>query len=338
MRNKRARAVVAVVGTGIIGRSWIRVFARRNYETRVYDCDPKQLSRAIAWFDEDIRLDREDGFLSAKSASNERAHIKLCRSLGEALRGASYVQENGPEDLKSKKSLYAELDRVGEPETILASSTSGHDMSEIAAGLPGANRCIVAHPVNPPHIIPVVEVLPGKLTDPAVIARTCALLEQVGQKPVLMHYYVRNFLLNRMQAALIREAIQLAERNVADVDAIDTVIREGLGLRWALMGPLGVADSNADGGVREYFTRFRQPYVEGMEDLYSTPSLDDEMIERLGNKTDAMAGAASRPQVRRWRDRMIRKIRALKEADPAPWTLPSSAIPPKRRRSGRNAA
>lgn len=320
MRNSPAKPVVAIVGTGVIGRSWSRVFARGNCETRVYDHDAKQLNGAIAWLDEDIKLDREDELLNAQRASRERACVKVCRHLREALNGATYVQENGPEDLKSKQSLYAELDRLADPGTILASSTSGQDMTEIAAGLAGASRCIVAHPVNPPHIIPVVEVLPGKLTDPDVTARTCALLENIGQKPVLMNRYVKNFLLNRMQAALIREAIQLVEREVADVNAVDTVIREGLGLRWALMGPLGVADSNADGGVREYFTRFRQPYIEGMDDLYSTPSLDDEMIERLGSRTDEMVGAASRPQVRRWRDRMIRKIRALKEADPPPWT------------------
>jgi L-gulonate 3-dehydrogenase len=184
--------------------------------------------------------------------------------------------------------------------------------------LTGAHRCVVAHPVNPPHIVPVVEVLPGKETNPEVVRRTTAFLKSVGQKPVLMNYYVKDFLLNRMQAALVREAIQLVEHGVANVDAVDTVIRDGLGLRWALMGPFGVANTNADGGVREYFTRFREAYIEGMNDLYPTPSFDEEMIERLGRGTDAMAGSAPRDGIRRWRDRMIRKIRTLKQADPQP--------------------
>ena len=111
-------------------------------------------------------------------------------------------------------------------------------MSEIAADLPGAHRCIVAHPVNPPHLIPVVEILPGVKTDPDVVTRTRDFMTSVGQKPVLMNYYVPAFLLNRMQAALLKEAINLVESGVADVDSIDTVIRDGLGLRWALMGPL----------------------------------------------------------------------------------------------------
>ena len=154
-------------------------------------------------------------------------------------------------EIELKKAIYARLDGAAAPAAILGSSTSAHDMSEIAAGLPGAHRCIVAHPVNPPHLIPVVEILPGVKTDPDVVTRTRDFMTSVGQKPVLMNYYVPAFLLNRMQAALLKEAINLVESGVADVDSVDTVIRDGLGLRWALMGPFGVANTNADGGIRE---------------------------------------------------------------------------------------
>src|SRR5262249_4697526 len=149
--------------------------------------------------------------------------------LDEALSGAGYAQESGPEDLSVKRAFFRELDRLANPSTILASSTSAMDMTEIASGLPGSARCIVAHPVNPPHVVPVVEVLPGKGTDPAVVSRTIEFLRAVGQTPVLMNFYVPGFLLNRMQAALLREAFQLVERGVADVDAVDAVIRDGLG-------------------------------------------------------------------------------------------------------------
>jgi 3-hydroxyacyl-CoA dehydrogenase len=191
-------------------------------------------------------------------------------------------------------------------------------MSEIAAGLSGARRCIVAHPVNPPHLIPVVEILPGEKTEPDVVIRTRDFMTSVGQTPVLMNFYVPAFLLNRMQSALLREAISLVESGVADVDAVDTVIREGLGLRWALMGPFGVANTNADGGIREYFTRYGQAYKDCMNELGSTPSFDPEMIERLAQGTDAMMGNAPRSEILRWRDRLIRKIRELKAKDPQP--------------------
>jgi 3-hydroxyacyl-CoA dehydrogenase len=299
--------IVAVVGTGVVGRSWMHVFARAGCQTRVYDPDPSQIERALQWL---------DGDPDAKEI--QRDLVTTYADLGEALAGVGYVQESGPEQIELKKAIYADLDDAAAPETILGSSTSAHDMSEIAAGLRGAHRCIVAHPVNPPHLIPVVEVLPGVKTDRDVVKRTLEFLTSVGQKPVLMNHYVPAFLLNRMQAALLKEAIYLVESGVADVDSVDTVIRDGLGLRWALMGPFGVANTNADGGIREYFTRYGQAYKDCMDELGPTPSFDPEMIERLGQGTDAMAGKASLPEIRAWRERLIRKLRRLKAEEPYP--------------------
>src|SRR5688572_5644882 len=158
-RVKPTIPVVAVVGTGVIGRSWVQVFARAGCETRLYDPDPAQVERALLWLDQELDADC-------------RALIRDYPDLQEALAGAGYVQESGPEQIELKKAIYARLDDVAAPAAILGSSTSAHDMSEIAAGLPGAHRCIVAHPVNPPHLIPVVEILPGVKTDPAVVTRT----------------------------------------------------------------------------------------------------------------------------------------------------------------------
>jgi 3-hydroxyacyl-CoA dehydrogenase len=292
------------------------VFARAGYQTHLYDRDPAQVEKAVQWLAEDLELDRQAGLLSADQTTALRSRVTVHDELGEALAGAGYVQESGPEQLDLKQSLYAELDRAADPSTILGSSTSALDMTEIAAGLPGARRCIVAHPVNPPHVIPAVEVLPGKQTDPAVVERTCTFLASVGQKPVRMNFYVHGFLLNRMQAALIREAVHLAESGVAEVDAIDAVIRDGIGLRWALMGPFGCANTNADGGVREYFTRYRQAYLNLMNGLGPTPSFDPALIEQLGEATDAMVNNAPRAEIRRWRDKMVTKIRALKKENP----------------------
>jgi 3-hydroxyacyl-CoA dehydrogenase len=157
-----------------------------------------------------------------------------------------------------------------------------------------------------------VEVLPGQATDPAVVERTCAFLARVGQTPVRMHRYVPGFLLNRMQAALVAEAIRLVETGVADVAAVDAVIRDGLGLRWALMGPFGTANTNADGGVREYFTRYGPAYRALIDDLGPAPSFDPATIERIGQQTDAMTGDVPLAEQRRRRDELVRKIRALK--------------------------
>jgi L-gulonate 3-dehydrogenase len=306
---------VTVVGTGVIGRSWVQVFARAGCQTCLYDRDPKQVEKALALLSRDLKQDVLEGF---QSASRAEACLRLVTShsaLKEALAGSGYVQESGPEQIEMKRAIYSELDHLADPSTILASSTSAIDMTEIASGLRGASRCIVAHPVNPPHIVPVVEILPGKETEPRVVKRTTEFLHAVGQTPVLMNFFVPGFLLNRMQAALVREAIHLVESGVADVNSVDAVIRDGLGLRWALMGPFGVANTNADGGVREYFTRYRGAYTEIMNDLGPTPAFEPDQIERWGQATDAMVGETPREQIHSWRDRMVRKIRMLKQDD-----------------------
>jgi 3-hydroxyacyl-CoA dehydrogenase len=306
------------VGTGVIGRSWAAVFLSAGADTRMYDSDPAKLSQAADWLREELDSDCREGLLTAADAEQRRARIRPCDTLAAALAGARYVQESGPEQIEKKREIYAALDPLADPTSILASSTSAHDMSTIAEGLTGAWRCIVAHPVNPPHIVPVVEVLGGRETSQEVISRTMAFLTSVGQHPVLLKRHVPGFLLNRMQAALVREAVHLVESGVADVDAVDAVIRDGLGLRWALLGPFGVANTNADGGIRQYLQIYGGPYRALMNDLGPTPSFEPEMIERLGRQTDAAEGTATVKDIVRWRDRVIRKFRRLRAGDPHP--------------------
>ena len=298
---------VAVIGVGVIGRSWLRVFTRAGCETRAWDPNAETLERALSWHDEERQRD------DSTSPGPRR-----CSSMAEALEGADYVQESGPESLERKRSIYGELDRVASPNAILASSTSAIDMSEIARDLPGASRCVVAHPVNPPHVVPLVEVLGGAKTDSAIVEQTVAVMRAVGQIPVVLNTFVPGFLLNRLQVALLREAISLVERGVADVQSVDAVVRHGLGLRWALLGPFGVANTNADGGVREYLTRFAGSLQMLMEDLGPTPRIDDELIERIGRQTDASNSSASLADVRRWRDRMVHEVVRLKNEVPQP--------------------
>ncbi len=313
-----AISTVAVVGAGVIGRSWAAVFIGAGLDTRLHDPDSTKLARAVGWVNEELDRDRREGLLSPAQVTARRARLVPCGRLDEALDGATYVQESGPEQIEKKREIFAMLDRTADPHAILASSTSAHDISTIAAGLSGARRCIVAHPVNPPHVVPVVEVLAGQETSPEVLACTMAFLSRVGQHPVRLHRYIPGFLLNRMQAALVREAIYLVESGAADVDAVDAVIRDGLGLRWALLGPFGVANTNADGGIREYLRLYAGAYRAIMDDLGPTPTFDAGMIERLGLQTDAAEGAASVQDIVRWRDRTIRMIRQVRAENAHP--------------------
>ena len=211
------------------------------------------------------------------------------------------------------------MDRIALDTAILASSTSAMDMTDIAKGIERATRCIVAHPTNPPHIVPAVEVLGGKDTSPEIVEATAKFLTAVGQTPVVLNFFVEGFLLNRLQSALVREAFNLVQSGVAEPDAVDAVVRDGLGLRWALMGPFGVGNTNADGGVREYFTRFRQDYIDLMNELEGTPPITDEFVEQLGRRVDEATASAPVRDINRWRDVMVGEIRRLKEKHPEPW-------------------
>ena len=309
---------VAVVGTGVVGRSWIRVFARAGFPTRVYDPDPEQLARAVAWARKSALDDVHLGLCAYAEARAEEHRITVCETLGEALDGVTYVQESGPEAIAEKRSIHAALDAAAAPEVVLGSSTSAYDITDIARGLPGAGRCIVAHPVNPPHVIPLVEVLAGADTRPGVTASTLALLRQAGMAPVVLDRYAPGFVLNRLQAAVLREAVSLVSAGVASPEVVDVVMREGLGLRWALMGPFGTGHVNADDGVGSYYRMYGDAYRAIWKDLDPAPDFGDDLIDAIDEGLTAMYGEDAVAALAAWRDRMVRRILQLKAADPAP--------------------
>jgi len=295
---------VAVVGSGVIGRSWAVVFLRAGCRTALFDPDRQQLERARDW----IRA----------QCGGAVERLRPADTLAEAVAGVHYVQECGPEHLPVKQQLFADLDRAAAPTAILASSTSAFDPTMIARDTQRPERCIVAHPVNPPHVVPVVELLGGQRTAPEVVVEAKAFLAAVGQAPVVMNKHIHGFLLNRLQFALVREAMHLLKSGIADVDAIDTVVRDGLGLRWALMGPFAVADTNKDDGVRAYFRGYEQWTMDLMNQLGPTPVIDTALVEQIGQALDEVRGATSRGDVRAWRDRMVMEIRRLKAQQPVP--------------------
>jgi 3-hydroxyacyl-CoA dehydrogenase len=275
-----------------------------------WDPQEQALAAAVEW----ERRERA----SAPATSPAPGVVTPVGDVRAAVAGAEYVQESGPEQLQAKHALFAQLDASAPPTAILASSTSAIDMSAIADGLRGAHRCIVAHPVNPPHVVPAVEVSGGRLTAPETVQRTVALLRAVGQTPIVLARYTPGFLVNRLQMAMLREALFLLDSGVATADDIDAAVRDGLGLRWALLGPFGVANTNADGGVREYLTRYRTSIEGLMRHLGDAPVLDAGFIDRIGQATDDMERGAPRAEVREWRDRLVSRIVALKRADPHP--------------------
>jgi 3-hydroxyacyl-CoA dehydrogenase len=308
--------VVGLIGTGVIGRGWIRVFAARGAQVRLHDPDPEGAHKALHWLRRDLGDDLADGFVSREEADGILGRVRAETDLAAALRDAEYVQESAPERIEVKRAVFVELDRLVPPTAILASSTSALDIGEIAGGLPGERRCVMAHPFNPPHLLPVVEMLGAPRTDPAVLERACAILAACGQIPVRMNRYIKGFLGNRIQAAVVREALHLVETGIADPVAVDAVIRDGLALRWATIGNFGANHTKADQGIAQYFARYADSYRALMEDLdEAPPRFDETVLKRIGEAVERREGVRSIAELCRKRDVMVKKLRKLKDAE-----------------------
>src|SRR6185437_11931947 len=199
---------IAVIGAGLIGRSWSIVFARAGFEVSLWDPAAQAVPAGLRFIADRLPELREAGLL-AEPPETVLPRIRPARSLAEAVDGAEHVQENGPERVADKQALFAELDRAAPPGTVLASSTSGIPASAFTETLPGRARCLVAHPVNPPYLIPLVELCPAPWTDAAVVARTRDLMSCAGQVPATVNKEMAGFALNRLQGALLAEAFRL---------------------------------------------------------------------------------------------------------------------------------
>lgn len=242
------KSCIGVIGGGLIGRAWAIVFARAGCLVQLWDPDHQVRNGMM---DELAKLCRTSG-----EDISVLDRIRVTEDLASALEGVQWVQENGPEDLAIKRSLFAELDRLTGDDVILATSSSALTASGFAEGLPGRGRMMVAHPVNPPHLIPVVELCPGPDTAPEVMDCAEVLMRAVSQVPVRLNREIDGFVLNRLQAVLLAEALSLIEQGVVSPQGLDDTICHGLGRRWALLGPMAAINLNAAGGVRDYLARF----------------------------------------------------------------------------------
>ena len=303
-------SAIAVIGAGLIGRAWAIVFARAGRRVAIYDVEQERLDAALSA----IRASVEDlrAFeLVTEDADAIVARIRPESDLACALAEAEYVQENGPEILDQKRALFARLDPLAPPDAVLASSSSGFPTSSFADGLAGRNRCLVAHPVNPPHLVPLVEISPAPFTAPEAVEKTRALMLEVGQQPILVKREIDGFILNRLQGALLNEAFRLAEDGYASPEDIDKTVRYGLGLRWSFMGPFETIDLNAPGGIADYIRRYGEMYC---------AMAKTQMPRRWGPEVTALLEAARRevlPQDKladrqAWRDRRLMALAADK--------------------------
>ncbi|WP_113903675.1 MULTISPECIES: 3-hydroxyacyl-CoA dehydrogenase NAD-binding domain-containing protein [Brevibacterium] len=300
---------VAVVGAGTIGRSFAWLFARSGYAVRVHD--PRDdLAEVVASLQADVSADAAAEDLEA----DRIGVIELAETVEAAVAGARFVQESGPEDPERKTELFARIADHAPDDAVLATSSSTIPASAIAAGLPAsaARRVIVGHPFNPPHLMPLVEVVPSVHTDPAVVEAAVGFYRSCGRRPVVLGREVRGFVGNRLQNALMKEAISLVGNGVITAGELDEVMRNSLGLRWSAVGLFeGMHLGGGEAGIRGFLDHIG-PAFAAIDDLPADTVDIDEIVAQV---EDAYGPRPSR-EAAEARDRIQRAVLHARSQEP----------------------
>lgn len=300
---------VAIIGTGLIGRSWAIVFARANWDVALYDPIAGAADQALAAVANDLGELKSHNLID--DASGVANRVRIVTDLADALDGATFVQENTPETVEAKRTVFADLDRHAQPDAILASSTSSIVPNLFTENLDGRQRCLVAHPVNPPHLVPLVELVGSPWTAPNIIARARQIYESAGQVPIIVKKEIEGFILNRLQGALLAEAFRLVGEGFVSPQDLDKTVKDGLGLRWSFMGPFETIELNAPDGIGDYCTRYAGFY-QRLQANPATPAVyGPENIERVLSQWDAASPKEITDLARR-RDLRLAELRAHK--------------------------
>lgn len=297
---------VAIIGAGLIGQAWAVVFARGGYQVRMWDGNAQALPVALKLVAQQIHTLHEHQLID-----NPDAAIKAVSTfdvLEEAVEGVVYVQENLPENVQLKQDIFARLDAITDPSTLLASSTSSIPASHFTKDLNGRQRCLVAHPVNPPYLIPVVELCAAPWTDENTLNQAYQIMADIGQKPVVVHGEPKGFILNRLQGALLREAFRLVQNGHISAEDLDVTVKEGLGLRWSFMGPFETIDLNAPQGLTEYTERYGEMFRAIAEEQTSTDAWPPELVADLDAQRRQQLDASLLEKRRFWRDEYLMSL------------------------------
>jgi 3-hydroxyacyl-CoA dehydrogenase len=296
-------SVIAIIGAGLIGRSWSIVFARAGWTVVLWDQDGMARDNALGAIRPSLQDLEAHGLIGP--AHEVLARINVAERLDDALGAAELVVECAPEDLAVKRALFAELDATAPAGAILASSTSGFPASTFCDGLPGRHRCLIAHPVNPPHLLPLVELVPAPWTDPAVLERTESIMRAVGQTPIRVMREIDGFVLNRLQGALLNEALRLVGAGIASAEDVDLAVSHGLGLRWSFMGPLETIDLNAPGGIADYARRYAPMYTAMAHCENETEPWSEATVEAVTRARRARLPLSGLADRQAWRDHRL---------------------------------
>ena len=304
---------IACIGAGNVGRAWAVVFARAGYDVALYDISQEEIRvRALPSARQTIDLLTRSGVLF-ESAETVFRRIAPAASVEAAVAGAVYVQESVREDLETKRAVFAEIATHAAAEALLASSTSAIPGSAFLGHIPGPDRALVAHPVNPPSLIPVVELCATQWTSVDTTERARTLLAEAGMKPIKVLKEIDGFILNRLQYTLVAEAMHLVAEGYCSVEDIETVVTRGLALRWASIGPFEVAHLNSTQG----FQGFVDQLGPMMKHIGRTARTDYDwgqpLAERIHAELIKTTPVDRIPERQAWRNEMILTTRKMQD-------------------------
>ncbi|MBT3556603.1 MAG: 3-hydroxyacyl-CoA dehydrogenase [Rhodospirillales bacterium] len=295
--------VIGIVGAGLIGASWAACFAAHGFSVRAWDPADDAEERLYKFLSHS--MDTVPGALPI----DQHGTVSFHQRMTEMVAGCDLIMENAPEREDVKIGLLAELDDLCSTDTIIASSTSSLLLSRIASDCDNKERVIIAHPFNPPHLLPLVELFG---TAPDIVARASTLFQSCGKRPVILKKELIGHIANRLTSALFREALYMLEQGVASAEDIDACISEGPGLRWALMGPfMSYHLGGGEGGIDHYMKHLGPSQVKRWAD-HGTPEMTDDFVEQIISEVKAATHGDSVADISERRDQMLQALLGMK--------------------------
>jgi len=293
---------IAIIGTGVIGASWTALFLAKGLQVVAMDIAPNAEAALRKFVETAWPALKRLGLAPGASQSN----LKFAAAIAQAVSGVDLVQENGPERIDFKQKLYEQLDELLPPDVIIASSSSGLKMSDIQSGAKShPERCVIAHPFNPPHLIPLVEIVGGARTSEATITRAAEFYTSIGQRTVRLNKEMPGHVANRLQAALAREVYYLLSEGVVSAGDVDTALCWGPGLRWGVMGNMMLNHlGGGPGGIEHFFQQFTGPMTAWWKTLGS-PVLTPQVQKKLIDSVHAEVGSRTIEELEAERDEML---------------------------------
>jgi len=300
---------VACVGAGLIGEGWATLFSSAGLEVILQDVTETTLEKSVRGIRSNLMPLEANNLLKQGEADAALKRIKMSILIGEAVRNADYVQESVPDSYDFKKQVFREMDVAAPDHAILASSSSGLLMTEIQKATTRPERCVLVHPILPVYLIPLVEIAGGEQTSRETVSATYNFMKRMGKIPALLKREVPGYIVNRLQAALLREAIDLVDKDIASAEDVDKAFCMGIGLRDPIIGPF-LRIHLAGGGVERFIENFSQSYRHRWETMETWTSIPPSAAKKIvrGVKKMEVVRAKSLEEIINWRDRMLVKL------------------------------